>query len=488
MRHEPHESGREKMTDEFDVVVIGGGTAGLVTASGCARLGRRTALVSREPLGGDCLWTGCVPTKSLVATSRLIHQMQMADELGLEPRAPEIESKRIMDSMRKARARIEPHDDPRKFRDLGIEVIFGHARFESAHRVRVDDGPTLEAGNVVLATGARTFVPPIPGLEETGYLDHRSFLEQDSFPRRWLIMGGGAIGIEFAQIFRRFGSEVTVVEIAGDILVREDRDVIERVRSVLEREGIRLRTGWKVTAVEGREGTKRVTVEESGGATESIEVDEVFVASGRRGNHEEMNLERIGVRVERNHVVVDEYLRTTASGVWAVGDIKGPPQFTHVAAYEAVKLVRNMLFPGRSRVDYEHIPWGVFTDPEVAHIGLTEDEAVEKHGRDRVRVYSVEMEDVDRAVAERETTGFLKVILDRTGRILGAHAVATHATTLIQELVVARQHGLKITDVAGVTSAYPSLSDAVRKIGTQYYQDLAGGWLGSLARKVASWS
>ncbi len=475
------------MVERFDVIVIGGGTAGLVTASGCARLGRRTALISSEPLGGDCLWTGCVPTKSLVATSKLIHKMRNAEDFGLAPHDPAIDPVRIMESMRAARARIEPHDDPQKFRNLGIEVIFERAELLSPEKVRAGDR-TLQAKNVVIATGARTMVPPIEGLGETGYIDHRSFLEQDQFPKRLLMMGGGAIGIEFAQIFRRFGSEVTVVELFDEILLREDQDVIARVRSILESEGIAIRTGWKVTRVAGSASGKVVTIENRKGETERLEVDEVFVSAGRRGNHENMGLESAGVKVEKNHVVVDPYLRTTAEGVWAVGDIKGPPQFTHVAAYEAVKLVRNMLFPGKSKVSYEHIPWGVYTDPEVGHIGLTQKEAEEKYGQENIRIYAVEMSDVDRAVAERTPEGFLKMILDSKGRILGAHALCEHATTLIQEIVLARQNKMKIGDLAGATSSYPSLADAVGKIGSLYYQDVGASWLGSVARKVASWS
>ncbi|MBW3670531.1 MAG: FAD-dependent oxidoreductase [Acidobacteria bacterium] len=475
------------MAEKFDVIVIGGGTAGLVTASGCSRLGRRTALISREPLGGDCLWTGCVPTKSLVATASLIQKMKSAEYYGLDPHHPVIDPQRIMKSMRTARARIEPHDDPEKFRDLGIDVIFEHAELLSAGRVRAGSR-TFDAKNIVIATGARTFVPPVKGLEETGYMDHRSFLEQDQLPGRIVVMGGGAIGIEFAQIFRRFGSEVTVVELFDEILLREDQDVISRVRSILEKEGITIRTGWKVTQASRISDGKLVTIESGSGEIERIEVDEIFVSAGRRGNHENMGLEQVGVKVKKNHVVVDEYLGTTADGVWAVGDIKGPPQFTHVAAYEAVKLVRNMLFPGRSKISYDHIPWGVYTDPEVAHIGLTQKEAEEAHGADGIRIYAVEMADLDRAVTERTSQGFLKVILDRKGRILGAHAVCTHATTLIQEIVVARQNGLKITSLTSSVSSYPSLADAVRKIGTLYYQDLGQSWLGSIARRVASWS
>ncbi|MGZ7041956.1 MAG: FAD-dependent oxidoreductase, partial [Thermoanaerobaculia bacterium] len=236
------------MSEAFDVVVIGGGTAGLVTASGCVRLGRKVALIERELLGGDCLWTGCVPTKSLVASAKLIHQMQHADAYGIAPHRPPIDSKRIMESMREQIRRIEPNDSPEKFRKLGIEVIEGDAKLVSKDTVEVN-GRRLEAKDIVLATGARTSVPPIEGLKEAGFLDHRSFLAQNNFPASLLVLGGGYIGIEFAQMFSRFGAKVTVVEMLDEIINKEDPVIIARVRKLLAEEGIDIRTSWAVKAV-----------------------------------------------------------------------------------------------------------------------------------------------------------------------------------------------------------------------------------------------
>ncbi|HEX7681789.1 MAG TPA: FAD-dependent oxidoreductase, partial [Thermoanaerobaculia bacterium] len=236
------------MPESFDVVVIGGGTAGLVTASGCARLGRKVALIEREKLGGDCLWTGCVPTKALVATARLVHQMAHADAYGLEPRTARVTPKSVMDSMRAQRHAIEHHDDPEKFRALGIEVIFGKATLASRSEVDVD-GRRLAAKDIVIATGTRTAIPPVEGLADNGFLDHVSFLNQDSFPASLLILGGGYIGIEFAQLFRRFGCEVVVVEMLDEIVNKEDADVIARIRTILAAEGIVIRSGWAAKSV-----------------------------------------------------------------------------------------------------------------------------------------------------------------------------------------------------------------------------------------------
>lgn len=474
------------MTESFDVVVLGGGTAGLVTASGCARLGRKVALIEREALGGDCLWTGCVPTKALVATAKLAHQMRHADKFGLEPVTPRLSPRSVMESMREHRRVISRHDDPQKFRSLGIDVIEGKARFVAPHEIDVD-GRRLQAKDVVIATGARTAVPPVEGLKENGFLDHVSFLRQDDVPASILILGGGYIGIEFAQIFARFGSRVTVVEMLDEIINKEDADVIARVREILTGEGIDLFTGWAVKSVRSDGVKKYARIENKSGEWRELAVDEVFVASGRRGNTEDLGLDAAGVKVERSWVVVDRFLQTSVPRVWACGDVHGGMQFTHVAAYEAVKLVRNILFPGKSAADYTHIPWALFTDPEVGHIGMTEAEARAKHG-DAVKVYKIDVAEIDRAVVDRTPAGLLKLVCDAKGHILGAHALCSNASTLIEEVVLARRKAMKISDLAQRISSYPSLADGIQKAASLYYQDVAGGWLGALGKKVAAWS
>lgn len=466
----------------YDVLVIGGGTAGLVTASGCARLGRKVALIERESLGGDCLWTGCVPTKALVASAKLAHQMRHADAYGLERVEPRVTPKSIMDSMREQRRIISRHDDPEKFRKLGIDVIEGNARIAAHGEVEVN-GRRLQARDIVIATGSRTSVPPIEGLKEHGYLDHASFLAQDEFPSSVLILGGGYIGIEFAQLFARFGAKVTVVEMMDEIIAKEDAEIIAHVRQLLEREGIEILTGWALKSI----ANKVARIETKGGESRELPVETIFVASGRRGNTENLGLEDAGVKVERSYVVVDRFLQTTAPRIWACGDVHGGLQFTHVAAYEAVKLVRNMLFPGKSAVDYNDVPWALYTDPEVAHLGMTESEARERHGDD-VRIYRVDMHDVDRAVIDRAPAGVIKIVCDAKGKILGAHVLASNASTLIEEIVLARRKGMKIGELAQRISAYPSLADGVEKAASLFYQDLAKGWLGAIGRRIAAWS
>ncbi len=472
--------------DNFDIIIIGGGTAGLVTASGCARLGRRVALIEKHALGGDCLWTGCVPTKALVASARLAHQMRNAAAYGLERHEPKISPRSIMESMRAERHRIEHHDDPEKFRALGIEVIFGNAKFVTRDQVEID-GRLLRGKDIVIATGARTAVPPVEGLADAAFIDHASFLDRNEFPAALLILGGGAIGIEFAQMFRRFGCEVTVVEMADEIINKEDAEVIARVRKTLSDEGVKLLTGWGVKSVRVEGGKKIARIENKHGEPQELTVDEIFVASGRRGNIEGLGLEEIGVKTERSFVVADKYLQTSVPRIWAAGDISGGLQFTHVAAHEAVKLVRNILFPGKSAISYDDIPWALYTDPEIGHIGMTEQEARDAIG-DRVRIYKVEMNDVDRAVVDRTDKGFLKFVCDDKGRILGAHALCANASTLIAQIVQARKKKMKVGELAGVVSPYPSLADAIGKAATLYYQNLASSWIGAVGRTIASWS
>ncbi|MGH9456566.1 MAG: dihydrolipoyl dehydrogenase family protein [Thermoanaerobaculia bacterium] len=473
--------------ETFDVVVIGGGTAGLVTASGCARLGRRVALVERAELGGECLWTGCVPSKALIATARVADTIRHAWRYGIDPVEPVIDGARVLESMRETQRITQKHDDPDKFRRLGIDVVFGEARLRPRREVAVG-GRILVAKDVVLATGSRTRIPDVEGLDETGFVDHVSFLRLQSFPRSVVILGGGAVGVEFAQMLRRFGTEVTLVQRGPSLLPREDAAIRSGVRALLLGNGIDVRLD--ATAVRARcdAGRKIVTMRGGDGSETDIAAQEIFVATGRRGNVENLGLEETGVRTEKDFVVADRALRTTAHRVWACGDVHGSLLFTHVAAHEAATLVRNILFPGRSAVDYDNVPWAVFTDPEVARVGLTEEEAARELGTDGVRTWTVEMADLDRPVADRATEGFLKVVTTPRGKILGAHALCAGASSLIATIVLARDRGATLGRLGRLVSPYPSLPDGFGKLGASYFQELASGRLGRLARRVVSWT
>ncbi len=463
----------------YDLLVIGGGTAGLVCAAGAASLGARTALVERNRLGGECLWTGCVPSKALVSSARLAAEMRRAADFGLRgggnPADPGRDGDRILESVRSARAEIQPHDDPERFRDMGVEVLEGRrARFVSEHVVEAGDR-RLRGRKIVVATGSRPRVPPVRGLEEAGYFTHETAFDRDSIPGSVVILGAGAIGVEFSQAYRRLGVDVTLVEMAPRVLPLEDAEISALVEEVLEDDGVRVLTSAR--AVEARTagrdgGTRRELVlerdgDEGDGGPELVAGEELFVATGRRPNVDGLELDRVGVEVDESGVVVDDRLRTSRSHVYAAGDVIGGYQFTHVADHEARTVVRNALFPFSSKVDYSVVPWAVFSDPEVARVGLTEAEAREEHGDD-VGVYRYDVSELDRAITERSARGMVKLIGDGGGRLLGGHVLAPSAGTMIVELALAMRQGTTIGELADLVHPYPTMSEGIRRAANEY--------------------
>jgi pyruvate/2-oxoglutarate dehydrogenase complex dihydrolipoamide dehydrogenase (E3) component len=464
---------------EYDLVAIGGGTAGLVSAAGGAYLGIRSAIIEKAALGGDCLWTGCVPSKALIASAKLAHAMRGAEELGLVSAAPKHAFADVMARMRAARGVVEHHDDPERFRAMGVDVHFGAARFLSANEVEVEGVGKIRSKRFVIATGAGVAVPPIPGLDEVGYLDHHSLFESDTLPDSVAVMGGGPIGLELAQVLSRLGASVTVVEMADRILPKEDLDIAESLVSMLEEEGITFRLGARVVSVERAEGRK-VLVTDGG---DRVVADEILVATGRRPNTEGLDLDRADVRTERGAVVVDSTLRTSSPRIWAAGDVTGGLQFTHVAEYMAKTVLRNALMPGSTRADYGNVPWVTYTDPEVAHIGLTQVEA-EARG---ATTYIYGLDDLDRAIVDGTARGMVKISVDKKGRILGATILGAHAGELLMPLVLAKRHGLKLSDISNTIFPYPTMVEGVKRASDAYQRARLEGTGGRVLRKVISW-
>ncbi len=453
----------------FDLVAIGGGTAGLVTAAAAAGLGARTALVERDRLGGECLWTGCVPSKALIGSARIARALSRTDEFGLDGSLSNVDGGRVLESVREVRARIQPHDDPARFRDMGVEVMEGEGRFLSDRELDVE-GPDvarrLRARRFVIATGGRPDVPSIPGLEEAGYFTHETAFDRPDLPRSVAILGAGPIGVEFAQAYRRLGVEVTLLEMEDRILVREDAELASRLQDRLEAEGIRVRTGAAVARVErgeGNPGQVRLLSEDG----RRIEAEEVLVAAGRRPNVEALELARAGVEAEEDGIRVDERLRTSRKHIYAAGDVTGGLLFTHVADHEARTVVRNALFPLSTKPRYEAVPWCTFTEPELARVGLTEAEARERHG-DGVRSFSYDLKELDRAIADRAAEGLVKLVVDRKGRILGGHILGASAGTMIVEVALAMEHDIRIGKLSDLVHPYPTMSEGVRHAADAY--------------------
>jgi len=454
----------------YNLVVLGAGTAGLVAAAGAAGLGARVALVERAELGGDCLNVGCVPSKTLLRSAHALAATRVAHRLGIRGAADaEADFPAIMTRMREVRARIAPHDSVERFRnELGVDVFLGSARFTGPDTVSVGDA-RLRFRRAVIATGARPFVPSIPGLDETGHLTNESIFDLRELPRRLLVIGGGPIGCELAQAFRRFGAEVTLVEMGDGILAREDRDAAGLLLEALHRDGVDVRLSTRLVRVARSAGGECRAFLERAGEEDPVAFDEILVAVGRTPNVEGLGLEDAGVEYDaRGGVQVDDHLRTANPAIYAAGDVCMSHKFTHAADFAARAVVQNALFAvgpvGRKKLSALTIPWCTYTDPEIAHVGLSEDEAATQ-GK-AVDTFVRELSDVDRAIAEGRDEGFVKILTEKGGdRIVGATIAAHAAGDLISEVSVAMAGGLGLGALASVIHPYPTTAEAIRQTG-----------------------
>ncbi len=452
--------------EQYDLIVIGGGVAGLNVTSAAAQLGLKTALVERGPtLGGDCLHFGCVPSKTLIASARLANQVRTAERFGLSARLEEVDLARVMARVRAVVDEIQNHDSAERFRGLGAEVVLSaRARFVSPGEVVVGER-RMRAEHFVIATGSRPALPPVAGLAQAGFLTNETVFSLERLPARLLVLGGGAIGLELAQAFARLGSRVTVVEMLGRILWPEDTEVSAILERVLRSEGVELLTSATALAVTRDGPVRRVAVEHKGKRLE-LEADEILVATGRLANVDELDLPSAAVEAGTRGIKVDRRLRTTNKRVFACGDVVGPFQFTHMAEYQAGVVVQNLLFHLPRRVDYRVVPWVTFTDPELARVGLTEQQARERGLR--FEVLRLRFADIDRALAEGEREGMAKVIAAKR-RIVGATLLGPRAGELIHEFVLAMRARLGLRTIAETVHVYPTLAQITRRTINQHY-------------------
>lgn len=448
-----------------NVVVIGAGSAGLVTSYIAAAVKAKVTLIEKHQMGGDCLNTGCVPSKALIKTSRLLSQMKRAKEFGLQSATAEWNFADVMERVQRVIREIEPHDSVERYTGLGVECVQGTAKITSPWHVEVtlNDGTkkTITAKNIVVATGASPFVPPIPGLKEAGYLTSDNVWNLRELPKRLVVLGGGPIGSELTQCFARLGSKVSQIEMMNRILVREDPEVSEIVTKRFQEDGVAVLTAHKAKQVLVENGEK-VLVCEHNGADVRVPFDQILVAVGRTPRVAGFGLEDLGITLRPNRTIEsNEFLQTIFPNIYVCGDVAGPYQFTHTAAHQAWFAAVNALF-GRFKkfkADYRVIPWATFTDPEVARVGLSETEAKEKGIPHQVTVYGID--DLDRAIADNEAHGFVKVITPPgKGKILGATIVGDHAGDILVEFVTAMKYGLGLNKILGTIHTYPTLGEA----------------------------
>jgi len=475
-----------KPSGRYHLVVIGAGPAGLVAAAGAAGLGAKVALVERGLMGGDCLNVGCVPSKGIIAAARAVGAVRQAGEFGVRvPDGASVDLAAAMERMRRLRAGISRHDSVKRFTELGIDVYFGQARFVDSSAVEVD-GKKLEFKKAVIATGARAAAPPIPGLDTVDYLTNETLFSLTELPKRLGIVGAGPIGCEMAQAFARLGSEVHLVESMPGILGREDPAAAALVAASLKRDGVKLICCGKDLRISPDGGGVRMVVESEGRGCK-LPVDRILVAVGRAPNVEGLGLESVGVDFNNKGVVVDDRLRTTNPRIFAAGDICSPYQFTHAADFMARTVIRNALFPGRARAGKLVIPWCTYTSPELAHVGLTAEQAAEKGVA--IDTYIQEMSGVDRAILEGETEGFVKVHVKKgADEIVGATVVASRAGDLIGALVTAMTHGVGLGKLANVIHPYPTQAEALRKVGDLYSRSRLTPRVKGLFEKWLAWT
>lgn len=446
----------------YHLVVLGAGTAGLITAAVAAGVGARVALVESQRMGGDCLNVGCVPSKALIRASRVAAELRDAAALGWRVGAASADFGQAMERMRRVRAEIAHDDSAERYaRELGVDVFFGHGRFTGAGVVEVGDAK-LRFRRAVIATGARATQPPIPGLAEAGCLTNETVFDLEALPRRVAVIGAGPIGCELAQALARFGAQAVLLEVMPRILIREDPDAAALVQKALERDGVRIALDVRIASVARTGGARRLELER-GGAREALEVDEILIGAGRAPNVEGLGLESVGVAFDaKQGVRVDARLRTTNPSIYAAGDVCMAHKFTHAADAAAKLVVRNALFPfGRGRVADLVMPWCTYTDPEVAHVGLYEAEA-RAQGID-VQTFTVPLERVNRAVLDGDTEGFARVHVRRgSDRILGATVVARHAGEMISELTLAMVAKVGLGSLASVIHPYPTQAEVIK--------------------------
>ena len=471
----------------YNLVVIGAGTAGLVTAAGAAGLGAKVALVERHLMGGDCLNYGCVPSKSLIRSARLAGELGEAIKLGFKaPEGARADFAAVMERLRSIRARISHHDSAQRFSSLGVDVFLGEARFSGRGSVEVG-GKTLRYRRAVIATGARAARPAIPGIEETGYLTNESLFSLTELPRRLAVIGGGPIGCEMAQAFRRLGSEVVLLHGRSHLLNREDPEASEILERVFLREGIRLVLNARPSRVEKDPGGKVLLVQGPKGE-ERIVVDEILAGTGRAPNVEGLNLEGVGVAYDAKHgVKVDDHLRTTNPAIFAAGDICTEHKFTHAADAAARIVIQNALFLGRKRASRLVMPWCTFTDPEVARVGMSEAEA----GKAGIATSAFvrRLSEVDRAIADGEEEGFVKVLVRQgTGTILGATIVARHAGEMINEITLAMVGGHSLGTLSGVIHPYPTQAEAIKQAGDAFNRTRLTPFIKKLFTRWLAWT
>jgi dihydrolipoamide dehydrogenase len=474
------------MKYDYDAVVLGAGAAGLVAATGGASLGAKVALIEKNKLGGDCTWYGCVPSKALLKSAQVFSIVKHLPDFGITvSQAAEYDSSRVMAHVRTIVEKISTHHPAEVFEKRGIKVLFGSPKFLDNKTIELN-GSTISAKRFIICTGSRPLVIPIEGLNSIDYLTNENIFSLEALPKSLAVLGAGPIGVEMSQALARLGVEVSIIEMLDRILFREDQEIAGVLADVLAKDGIKIYTGKKAIKFTQDGNLVAITVEDKDKKQSVVKVEKILVAVGRIANVSGLNLQKAQVKYSKKGIEVDNTLRTSADNIYACGDVVGPYQFSHMAEYQAIVAIGNALFPFKRKVDYNAVAWCTFTEPELAHLGLTEDQAQQQYRR--IKVYRAQYSENDRAVTDLKETGFVKVICDKKGNILGAHIVGANAGELIHECVLAKSAKLKVNKLSSCVHIYPTLAQVVKRTADNYYtQMLSSGWFKQLAKLFIKW-
>ncbi len=470
---------------DYDCIVIGGGSAGLTAAKFARGVGKKVALIEKtDHLGGECTWTGCIPSKTLIHTAHVAHDVKNLAGVGLRANnAISFDTQNVMAYMQSVIKDVYATHTPDVLRKDGVDVLFGEPQFVDAHTIILND-KKLYANKFIITTGTSPFVPPIDGIDSVDYLTNETIFNLKELPKSLLILGGGAIGSELSSALNRLGVHVQVIEMQERILMHEDAELVERVSKQLKQEGVQLLTGMRATKIEQNGNQITVTCVDNNNKEQKVTADKLLVAVGRRPNVDSLQLENAGVQTNKRGIVVDNYLRTTTKNIFACGDVVGPYLFSHMAWYQAVIAARNAFIPFfKKKVDYNNVVWCTFTAPELATLGLTEEKARAKYG-DSIKIYRHEYKHIDRGHTDNALNGLLKVICDKKGYIVGGGIVGERAGELLHELQLAKVKGIEFINIESVIHAYPTFSDLIWYSARKAYaQELENNWFVKFAKK-----
>ena len=457
---------------EFDVIVIGGGAAGLTSSGVAANLGAKTMMIEKAKLGGDCTWSGCIPSKVLLKAGKVANEIRSASKYGLVDQEPKIDFSKVIAHVQKTIQDVyEDADDPKIYEDMGIEVVHGEAKFTGSHSINItlSDGSvrTVTSRYFVIATGASAFVPPIKGLESVPYMTNETLFENGNQPRRLAIIGGGPIGIEMSQAFSNLGSEVTILDSADRVMVKDDPELVQILMDVLKQQGVSFELGADIKEIR-MDGETILISYEKGGEQKELKVDALLVATGRRANINGIGLDKADVRTNKNGIEVNNNCRTNQAHIYAVGDVTGRFQFTHMSEHMAKVAVTNMLLKIPMKIDQERVPWATFTEPELAHVGMNEEQLKTKGIS--FEAYKFPYSKIDRAITDGATTGLIKIFARKLdGKIYGASIVGAQAGDLISQYAVAMRNGVTLRNIADTIHPYPTYGLGARRAADQWY-------------------